>query len=110
MRPRCCKCGRRVESWDFYMEAETGVICSSCLVTEKLPQQEFESLFRSDARRIGPGKRLALRAMEELGLRDLEQEPFFLRNGSADGAEPEADKRSSTITDAGGRHDVWKAV
>lgn len=78
MKNQCSKCQHGIANWDFYVQSESGKICSSCLVEQEPTGQEFTSLFKVSAAQQELGLRIAaLQGLEELGLRDLEQEPLF---------------------------------
>lgn len=79
MKNQCSKCKHDIDNWDFYVESRSGKICSSCLVAGEMPSQEYKSLFKPGTAQREQGVRIAtLRGLEELGLRDLEQEPLSL--------------------------------
>lgn len=73
MKNQCSKCRQAIDSWDFYVESRSGKICSSCLVAQELPSQEYQALFKLSTSTVSMG---------ELGQRELEAEPLMLARSS----------------------------
>ncbi|MGE4291061.1 MAG: hypothetical protein AB7E32_02515 [Desulfovibrio sp.] len=79
MKNQCAKCKQSIDNWDFYVVGDSGKICSSCLVEQEIPSQEYASLFKTSAIRKESALRIPdLPGLEEIRLVDLEREPLFL--------------------------------